>query len=58
MMAGDAMAVVEASREADPEAGTEAWDPLVQPEWTMSAGWLALLVGMVLGTCIAAGALV
>ncbi len=58
-MAGDAMAVVEASREADAEVHMEeAWNPLAQPDWTMPAGWLALLVGAVLGACVAAGALV
>ena len=53
MMAGDAMAVVEASAETD---GVE-WDPLAHPEWTMPAGWLTLLVGLSLGACVAMGLL-
>lgn len=53
MMVGDAMAVVEASRDAE----CDEWDPLVHPEWTMPAGWLTLLVGLCLGTCVAAGVL-
>ena len=54
MMAGDAMAVVEASV----EAGTDEWDPLAYPEWTMPAGWVSLLVALSLGACVAAGLLV
>ena len=54
MMAGDAMAVVEAGA----EPCGEACDPLLAcPEWTMPAGWLTLLVALTLGACAAAGLL-
>jgi len=53
MMAGNAVAVVEASA----EARYEEQDPLGEPEWTMSAGWLAVVVALALGACVAVGLL-
>jgi len=50
-MAGDAMAVVEASRdECD-----QGWDMLAGPEWTMPVGWLCVLTGALLAACVAIG---
>ena len=52
-MAGDAVAVIEASAEEP----CEEQDPLSEHEWTMSAGWLAVVVALTLGACAAVGLL-
>ena len=51
MMAGDAMAVVEASR----EGCDSGWDPFAGPEWTMPVGWLTALTAALLATCVVIG---
>ncbi len=51
MMAGDATAIVEASRdECD-----EGWDMLAGLEWTMPAGWLSALTAALLAACVVIG---